>query len=149
MTREEARIIRHRLDDYQSYKTLAFEADKKALLTQERIRDLGYPKAISWGKIGTTQNHVETASILNQLITDQDAYEKEAAKYHQKMKDIEAFIDDNFVGLIHTALVGHYIDGINYIKLSEEFFIEPCSLTMQVIRAIECLDFDKAKAIIS
>lgn len=145
MNKSQVILIRRRLDDYQCYKVLAEEADKKALLVQQRIYDAGSPKAVSWGKVEPNQNHVEMSSILNSLIDEQKVYEDEARDYHESMKAIEAFIDENFEGDVKEIAKRHYIDGIRFYDLEEELFVSKQAMSNAISRALEILDYDKIK----
>lgn len=148
MIREEIRIVKRRLDDYQCYKVLALEADKKALLTQCRIDEAGVPRSPGWGKIAPTQNHIELSSILNSLISDLCEYERDAASYHQRMDAIESYIDKNYAGDIRKLMRLHYIDGVSYDDLEDEICLTRQAMSIAVARAMEDVDFAAAKEIL-
>lgn len=148
MISAEIRIVKRRLDDYQSYKDLASYADRQALMTQVEIEQAGQPRSPRWDKVAPTQNHLELSSYLNELISEQAQYEREAAGYRLKMQAIEAYIDANFDGPTRDLVKRHYIDGIRYDDLRDEMDLSPAAMVNSVTRAMEDLEFDQAKCLI-
>lgn len=148
MIREEIQIVRRRLEDYASYKRLADEADRKAIHMQELIHEAGSPHSPVWDKAAPVQNHCELSSILNQLISEQTGYDRDATEYRTRMKCIERFIGNVATDQAQQIMARHYLDGACFEELEDEMGISPSGLRMMIYRELEKLPFSLAAEII-
>lgn len=143
MIREEIQIVRRRLDDYSSYKVLAKEADRKLLETQVLIDAAGEPQSPKWGSV-PTQNHIELSSRLNELVSDQMEYERDARRYHERLEAIEDYIAFTFEGEVKRIMRLHYLEGYPFDEMDELTGFSPSGMKMMIYRAMEATEFKQA-----
>lgn len=147
MIREQIQIVRRRLDDYASYKALALEADRKALETQVRIENFGQYQSPCWDKVAPIQNHSNWASRLTELISDQQEYDRDAARWHAAMFAIENYIA-GFEPEVRSVMELHFIDGVTFEDMEEIVGVSSSGLKNKIYRAMEAADFSKARALL-
>lgn len=143
MNRTEVGIVKRRLEDYASYRTLAKEAEKRAVRASERLLEAGSPHTPALDKIAPIDLHTPMDSIYNSLITEQMLHETEARAWHQKMERIERYISDNYFGIIGDIMRAHYLAGIPYESMENG---TTCRVTVH--RALEKSEFVEAFDII-
>ena len=123
MTKEEAKYILHELKSINYYTHKLFELECLLKDLAQQIVDIQTPSSPNSGNGVKVESHKDKTSIVNSLLSDEQAYNAEYNFYLSCKQHAEAYRIKlmTICGPIDKSFCQDYIDGMPYDKINTKY----------------------------